>query len=142
SPRAVAHLMVGREIENASHFEPRTPGPVTLEARGVTLAWPGHAQKYRLRDVNLAVHAGEVVGIAGLMGAGRTELLECLYGSSRVPPTGEFFVNGRPVKFRHPADALAAGVALVTEDRKRLGLFAELTVGQNITLCDLREALR
>jgi ABC-type sugar transport system ATPase subunit len=142
SPRAVAHLMVGREIESASHFAARVPGAVMLEARGVTLFWPGHAQKYRLRDVNLTVHAGEVLGIAGLMGAGRTELLECLYGSSRVAPQGTVLVNGRPVTFRHPAEALAAGVALVTEDRKRLGLFVDLNVGQNITLCQLREALR
>jgi ABC-type sugar transport system ATPase subunit len=142
SPRAVAHLMVGREIENASNFSPRTPGTAVLEARQLSLAWPGHAQKYRLREINLTVHAGEVLGIAGLMGAGRTELLECLFGSSRLPPTGEILLNGRPVVFRHPADALAAGVALVTEDRKRLGLFDQLNVGQNITLGNLREALR
>jgi len=61
SPRAVAHLMVGREIESASHFGARVPGAAMLEARGVTLPWPGHAQKYRLRDVNLTVHAGEVL---------------------------------------------------------------------------------
>jgi ABC-type sugar transport system ATPase subunit len=131
--------MVGREIENAGSFPPRTAGPAVLEARKLSLAWPGHAQKYRLQDINLTVHAGEVVGIAGLMGAGRTELLECLYGSSRRPPTGAILLNGRPVAFRHPADALAAGVALVTEDRKRLGLFDQLSVGQNITLCNLRE---
>ncbi len=141
SPRAVAHLMVGREIENASSFPPRAPGPAVLEVRKLSLLWPGHAQKYRLRDISLAVKSGEVLGIAGLMGAGRTELLECLFGSSRVPPTGEILLNGRPVVFRHPADALAAGVALVTEDRKRLGLFDQLTVGQNITLCNLRETL-
>jgi ABC-type sugar transport system ATPase subunit len=142
SPRAVAHLMVGREIETASQFEPRLPGRAVLEARGLTLPWPGHAQKYRLYEVSLAVHAGEVLGIAGLMGAGRTELLECLYGSSRVAPTGDVLIDGRPAMFEHPAQALAAGVALVTEDRKRLGLFDQLSVGQNITLCDLREALR
>jgi ABC-type sugar transport system ATPase subunit len=134
--------MVGREIENASHFAARVPGAAMLEARGVTLPWPGHAQKFRLRDVSLRVHAGEVLGIAGLMGAGRTELLECLYGSSRVAPQGSVVVDGHEVKFRHPADALAAGVALVTEDRKRLGLFADLNVGQNITLCQLGESLR
>jgi ABC-type sugar transport system ATPase subunit len=142
SPRAVAHLMVGREIENASQFEPRLPGQAVLETRGLTLPWPGHAQKHRLHEVSLTVHAGEVLGIAGLMGAGRTELLECLFGSSRIAPTGAVFVDGRPAVFEHPSQALAAGVALVTEDRKRLGLFDQLTVGQNITLCDLREALR
>jgi ABC-type sugar transport system ATPase subunit len=142
SPRTVAHLMVGREIESASSFLPRIPGPAVLEVRKLSLAWPGHAQKFRLRDINLTVSAGEVLGIAGLMGAGRTELLECLFGSSRVPPMGQILLNGRPVVFRHPADALAAGVAFVTEDRKRLGLFDQLNVGQNITLCNLRESLR
>jgi ABC-type sugar transport system ATPase subunit len=142
SHRAVAHLMVGREIENASHFATREPGRVILEVCNLTLPWPGHAQKYRLRDVNLTVRAGEVLGIAGLMGAGRTELLECLYGSSRLPPQGTIRVNDREVNFRHPAQALAAGVALVTEDRKRLGLFVDLNVGQNITLCQLRDTLR
>ena len=76
------------------------------------------------------------------MGAGRTELLECLYGSSRVKPQGSILIDGQPVAFRHPAEALAAGVALVTEDRKRLGLFADLNIGQNITLCQLRDAVR
>ena len=142
SPLAVARLMVGREIENAGKFEPRAPGAARLEVRGLTLPWPGHAQKYRLRDVNLSVHAGEVLGIAGLMGAGRTELLECLYGSSRVKSQGSILIDGQPVSFRHPAEALAAGVALVTEDRKRLGLFADLNIGQNITLCQLRDAVR
>src|SRR3954447_6416885 len=142
SPLAVARLMVGRDIENASHFEPRAPGPARLEVHGLTLPWPGHAQKYRLRDVSLTVHAGEVLGIAGLMGAGRTELLECLYGSSRVKPRGSILIDGQPVAFCHPAQALAAGVALVTEDRKRLGLFADLNIGQNITLCQLSDAVR
>src|SRR5262249_8427087 len=94
-----------------------------------------------LRDVNLTVHVGEVLGIAGLMGAGRTELLECLYGSSRVPPQGTVLVNGKSVTFRHPAEALAAGVALVTEDRKRLGLFVDVKVGHNIAVCRWRGAL-
>ncbi|MGQ0633382.1 MAG: sugar ABC transporter ATP-binding protein [Planctomycetaceae bacterium] len=142
SPRAIAHLMVGREIETAAQFQPRDRGAAVLATKGVSLPWPGHAQQFRLRDVDLEVHAGEVLGIAGLMGAGRTELLECLYGSTHVRPTGTISMHGRPVAFRHPADALAAGIALVTEDRKRLGLFDRLDVGQNITLCSLRETRR
>ena len=74
------------------------------------------------------------------MGAGRTELLECLFGSSPEPPRGRVVLEGRDVHFDHPAQARAAGIALITEDRKRLGLFANMSVGANITMCTLSEA--
>ena len=73
------------------------------------------------------------------MGAGRTELLDCLFGSSVEPPTAEIRLDGQAVAFRHPAEAKAAGVALVTEDRKRLGLFSQMNVGENITICTLSD---
>jgi ribose transport system ATP-binding protein len=88
------------------------------------------------------LHAGEVLGIAGLMGAGRTELLECLFGVSQVPHQGRILVEGTAVRFEHPAEATEAGLALVTEDRKRLGLFSHMSVRENITLCTLEQALR
>ena len=68
------------------------------------------------------------------MGAGRTELLECLFGTSAEPPLGCIRLEGREVSFASAADARSAGIALVTEDRKRLGLFAQMTVGENITI--------
>ncbi len=139
NPREVTHLMVGREIENTHIGANRHAGEPVLELRNLSLAWPGHARGWRLKDINLTVRRGEIVGIAGLMGAGRTELLECLFGASSQPPQGEILLEGRAVKFDHPATARAAGVALVTEDRKRLGLFSHLSVGENITLCSLRE---
>ena len=80
-----------------------------------------------------------MLGIAGLMGAGRTELLECLFGAAAEPPQGKIELLGRDVKFRHPREARAAGIALVTEDRKRLGLFGAMNVGENISICTLRE---
>ena len=141
SSREVAHLMVGREIAVRTPGSQRTPGEMVLQIQRLSQAWPGHAQQYRLRDVTLHVRAGEVVGIAGLMGAGRTELLECLYGAGAPRPTGRILLNGQTVQFRHPAEALRAGLALVTEDRKRLGLFDQLDVGQNITLCALADAV-
>jgi ABC-type sugar transport system ATPase subunit len=139
-PRAITHRMVGREIE-ATQVEPRSIGDVVLEVQKLSLAWPGHARRWRLEEVSFSVRRGEIVGIAGLMGAGRTELLECLFGASQVPPTGRILLEDKVVKFRHPAEAREAGLALVTEDRKRLGLFADLTVGQNITICELIRAL-
>jgi ABC-type sugar transport system ATPase subunit len=141
SPREVTHLMVGREIESVNLGEGRHPGDVVLEVRELSLPWTGHARAWRLRDISFELRRGEIVGIAGLMGAGRTELLECLFGSSLEPPRGQILLEGREARFAHPAEALAAGIGLVSEDRKRLGLFSQMTVGENITICTLRQAV-
>ncbi len=134
--------MVGREIEEVHLGKGRRPGECLLDVQNLSLPWPGHARKWRLRDINFSLRSGEVLGIAGLMGAGRTELLECLFGVSVVPPEGQIVIEEQPARFRHPADAMKAGIALVTEDRKRQGLFGHLSVRENITLCTLPEALR
>jgi ABC-type sugar transport system ATPase subunit len=142
TPREVMHLMVGREVEETELNEPRRPGDVVLEVRNLSLSWPGHARKWRLRNVNLTLYRGEILGLAGLMGAGRTEFLECLFGSGTEIPQGQILLDGRPVLFRHPAAAMRAGIALVTEDRKRLGVFANLDVGRNISVCTLDAVTR
>lgn len=139
NPREITHLMVGREIEETDLGQPRTVGKVVLEVRNLSLPRPGHARRWQLREINFSLRRGEILGLAGLMGAGRTELLECLFGSSPQVPQGEILLDGRKVLFRHPAEAMRAGVALVTEDRKRLGIFANLDVGRNISICTLRE---
>jgi ABC-type sugar transport system ATPase subunit len=141
TPRQITHLMVGREIEETRLGEGRTPGDVVLEVCDLSLPWTGHARQWRLRNLSFSLRRGEILGIAGLMGAGRTELLECLFGAAVEPPTGQVRVEGRVVTFRHPAEALRAGVALVTEDRKRLGVFAHMTVRDNITICTLADAV-
>ncbi|HJT75826.1 MAG TPA: sugar ABC transporter ATP-binding protein, partial [Gemmataceae bacterium] len=127
--REITHLMVGREIESVHLGAGRSPGDVVLEVQQLALPWTGHARAWRLKDISFSLRRGEIVGIAGLMGAGRTELLECLFGSSPERPRGRILLEGREVNFAHPAEACAAGIALVTEDRKRLGLFAQMTVG-------------
>ena len=138
--REVTHLLVGREIEETSFDQPRQPGEVVLKIENLSLPWPGHARPWRLKDISLSLRRGEVLGIAGLMGAGRTELLECLFGASEIPPVGRIVLDGQSVSFTHPEEAVAAGMSLVTEDRKRLGLFSHLTVRDNITVCTLDEA--
>ncbi|MFM7208017.1 MAG: sugar ABC transporter ATP-binding protein [Planctomycetaceae bacterium] len=149
SPREITGWMVGRDI--AGHHvdgrrnrvgESRSGSPKLLEIRGLTLPWPGHPRGHRLANVSLDLHAGEVLGIAGLMGAGRTELLETIFGAGEQTWTGEILLDGHPVRFSHPAEARAAGIALVTEDRKRLGLFPELDVAANVSLCRLHAAAR
>lgn len=137
SPQEVTHLMVGREIEAVDFGGQRKAGEVLLRVENVSLPWPGHARGWRLKDVSLELRRGEILGIAGLMGAGRTELLECLFGAASLPPSGRILLGGREVRFRHPREACRAGIGLVTEDRKRLGLFSAMNVGENISICTL-----
>ena len=138
----ITKLMVGRDIESLDLGDRPPRGAKVLEVRNLSLAWPGHARGYRLKDISLELYRGEVLGIAGLMGAGRTELLECLFGASAIPPTGEILLDGVSIMPRHPSEAKRAGLALVTEDRKRLGIFSTMNVGRNISMCSLREATR
>ena len=137
TPRAIAHLMVGRDLVPRKKHSTERAAAVVLETRHLSLASPGHSRGWRLHDVNLKLHRGEILGIAGLMGAGRTELLECLFGASHLPPQGEILLEGSPRRFGHPSQAMQAGIAMVTEDRKRLGLFTHMTVRENITVCAL-----
>jgi ABC-type sugar transport system ATPase subunit len=133
-PAQVVRWMVGREIA-AMHYEPHPIGArAMLEVAGLSLASPPHSGRPSLSNVSFQVHAGEVLGVAGLLGAGRTELLEALFGASPNPPSGTITLDGRDGRFRTPGEAIAAGVALVTEDRKALGLFSEMTVAENITI--------
>jgi rhamnose transport system ATP-binding protein len=118
-------LMVGRPIEDAYPSRLATPGETLLEVRGLTAAG--------LRDVSISVRAGEIVGLFGLVGAGRTELARVLFGLERADG-GTATLRGRPYAPRSPADAIAAGVAYVPEDRPRHGVLLDLDVGANVVL--------
>ena len=139
TPREITHLMVGRDLGESQFGANRSPGDCVMRVTDLSLPWRGHVRQWRLKDIHFSVRQGEVVGIAGLMGAGRTELLECLYGASPEAPQGRIELNGRPVQFSHPEEALRAGIALVTEDRKRYGLFTTLNVREHITLSSLSD---
>jgi ABC-type sugar transport system ATPase subunit len=142
SPREVTGWMVGRDIAGHEFHGRRQRGERLLEIRGLTLPWPEHPRGYRLADVSLDLHAGEILGVAGLMGAGRTELLETIFGAGPATWTGSIRLDGKPVRFHHPREACAARIAMVTEDRKRFGLFPDLDVAANVSLCSLTAALR
>ena len=134
SPEQVVRWMVGREIAGL-HFEHRpVAGDAVLKVENLSLPSPPHSGRPSLSGVSFEARAGEVLGVAGLLGAGRTELLEALFGASPAPPTGSIVLDGRPAVFDGPGRAIAGGVALVTEDRKNLGLFAEMAVAENITI--------
>ncbi len=137
----ITRLMVGRELSSFASTA-RNPGKeCVLEVQGLKLGWPGHARGYRLKDISFHLNRGEILGIAGLMGAGRTELLECIFGAAPQTPSGKIYLEGRPINVRNPSDACRLGIALVTEDRKRLGLFPEMSVGKNIAMCGLKQML-
>jgi ribose transport system ATP-binding protein len=136
TPRQIAHFMVGRELnwESPPQKVDSNSVPPVLAVKNLYRRWPNHPRQWKLRDVSFEARPGEIVGFAGLMGAGRTELFECLFGQSEDDFHGDVRVNGRAVRFQHPAEAIEAGVAMVTEDRKRLGLFSNLCVAANISL--------
>ena len=129
SLREIISYMVGREIkEKFPHVECEA-GDVIFEVK--------HLNAGRLvRDVNLRVRKGEIVGIAGLMGAGRTETTRAIFG---VDPkdSGEIILEGRRVTIRRPEDSIRAGIVLVPEDRKRDGLCVKLSIRDNIALPNL-----
>jgi ribose transport system ATP-binding protein len=132
-PGDLIRLMVGRALEN--HFPELPPvapdAPVVLDVRGISAASGVH-----VNDVAFAVRAGEIVGLAGLVGAGRTEIVRAIAGAD-VPTKGEIRIGGERVVVRSPRSAIAAGIALITEDRKAQGLVLGMTVRENTTLAHL-----
>jgi inositol transport system ATP-binding protein len=127
-------LMVGREM--ADIYPPRS-----LPTEEVLLEVSGLTREPAYRDVGFTIRRGEVVALAGLMGAGRTEVASALYGLQPAT-SGQIRFKGVSLIVRKPQDALAAGIGMVTEDRKGLGLIPALGVGQNITLTALRTLCR
>ncbi len=127
-------MMVGRDL-SAYYREVRSsPGPARLEVRNLVRSGVLHG-------VSLTVRAGEIVGLAGLVGAGRTELARCLCGVDPID-AGEIWVDGQRVTIRSPQDAVRQGIVLVPEDRKQQGLVLVLSVRENIALSVLRHLAR
>ncbi|MCX5477556.1 sugar ABC transporter ATP-binding protein [Kaistia geumhonensis] len=127
--------MSGQRLQRLyPHHEPPPPAPPLLSVRNLTIAGRFGVNR-GVSDVGFDVRPGEILGLAGLLGSGRTEILHAIYG--RIPFAGEIAIAGRPVTIRKAGDARAAGIALLTEDRKRDGLLFNLPVGANITIGNL-----
>ena len=131
----VIALMVGRQLQARERSIPDTSGhEVLLEARGLNRGrW--------VRDVSFSVRRGEILGFAGLMGSGRTEVARAVFGADTLD-SGEVRVRGLPIRLRSPEDAVRAGIGYLSEDRKQLGLATGMDVAANITLPSLKRWLK
>ena len=127
TPRVVIDEIIGRKLEHALEYQERQVGDeVLLEARGLSTAT-------KLRGVDFKLRQGEVLGLAGLMGSGRTELARALFGIDPLE-AGELLLMGEPIKIANPRDAMAHGVALIPEDRRAQGLILDHAVRENFLL--------
>lgn len=122
-------LMVGRELTDLFPKEEAEIGEVVLSVQGLN-------RGSVVKDVSFELHRGEILGLAGLMGAGRTEVLETVFGIEKAD-SGEILLNGKALRIRQPSDAIRAGMALLTEDRKLNGIMGVLSVRDNITAAAL-----
>jgi ABC-type sugar transport system ATPase subunit len=123
----VVRMMIGRQL--AQTVPEHLAKPLGAERlRAVTLSSPG-----KFRDVSFTLHAGEVLGMAGLVGSGRSEVVQGIFGLD-PQTTGQVFVDGRSTAIRHPQQAMAVGIGLVSEDRKRQGIVPDMSCLENATL--------
>ena len=125
--------MVGRSLESYYPKETVPIGEVALEIRDFSVAHPFAAGKKIVDGVSLSVRKGEILGIAGLVGAGRSELMNAVFGKD-PKLCGEVFVHGKKVNIRNPQDAIRLGIGLVTEDRKKDGIIGVMSIRENLTL--------
>jgi rhamnose transport system ATP-binding protein len=128
-------MMIGREISSVFPKRPVPRGDVAIDVRGVRNRSAG------LRDISFSVRQGEILGVAGLVGSGRTQLAETLFG---VTPAdgGEIVREGRPIAIGSPADAIAAGIAYVPEDRRQHGVVLDMSIAANASLASLDRVSR
>jgi D-xylose transport system ATP-binding protein len=135
-------MMVGREMHALYPPVQHPVGEVVMAARHIT-CWDTHnPQRKRVDNVGFAVRRGEILGIAGLVGAGRTEMVSALFGAYPGRSTAHITLHGQPVRINTPAQAIACGLGLVPEDRKRHGIVPLLGVDANITLATLAQHVR
>ncbi len=125
----LVRLMANRELKEHFPKQKATIGDEVLRVEGLT-------REQVLEDIHFSLHRGEILGIAGLLGAGRTELARAIFGVDRIT-SGNIYVHGKPVSIKSPAQAIRMGMGFLTEDRKNQGLVLVLSVNENISLPNL-----
>jgi ABC-type sugar transport system ATPase subunit len=133
------YMMVGRVLEKLYPRVEHSRGELVFEVRNFTVYDPNNTHKKIIDNVNFEAYRGEIVGIAGLMGAGRTEFVSSIFGAFPGKVEGDIFLEGKKVTINNPVDAIKHGIALVSEDRKGSGLVLGMDIKQNISLASLDE---
>jgi len=138
-PDRLVGWMVGREL--SGQFPPRrgVRGPKVLEVENLRIADPAGVRRWAVEGVTFDLHAGEILGVAGLHGSGKSELADGLFGAHGRPAGGTVRLRGRAFAARSPRDSVASGLALLTSDRKGTGLVPIMSVGRNISLAAIRD---
>ena len=137
-PDELVRMMVGREITHRRSDGAAETGDELLRVEDLTTEARDPRGRPRLDGISFGLRCGEILGVAGLMGAGRTELLESLFGLHELTRPARITIGGARVSVKDPQDAIKAGVALVSEDRKGQGLVLGMDVGSNVTLARLK----
>lgn len=135
----MVRLMVGRDIKTDTPRATTTSSPEVLRVENLCLMHPTRRQDFLLKEVSFNAHGGEALGIFGLMGAGRTELLETIFGLHPQTSSGSIVINDKAVNIKSPTDAITHGIALAPEDRKREGVIMGMTVEENVSLACLQK---
>jgi ABC-type sugar transport system ATPase subunit len=130
--------MVGRKITQRFPRKPHKKGETVLEVKNWTINNPDLPDKAMIKDVSFKVNKGEILGIAGLMGAGRTELMMSLVGAYGIKKSGEITLNGKKTNLKSPKEAIENGLSYCTEDRKGNGLILKMDVSKNISISSLK----
>jgi len=138
----IVRMMVGRDIKDFFVKSDVTKSREVFSVRDMCLAHPRRQGDYVVDNVSFTVKAGEVLGLFGLMGAGRTELLETIFGLHPKRSSGCIFLNGREIKVNSPIDAINFGIGFITEDRKLEGLVLQMSVAASISLASLEQTER
>jgi D-xylose transport system ATP-binding protein len=136
--KELVSLMVGREITDFYPKAPHTKGDVVLSIKNLTLYDAELTTRKKIDSVSFNIFKGEILGIAGLMGSGRTELLTGIFGAWNGKKIGSIIFKGQETNFKSPHQAIESGIALVTEDRKRFGLVVNSSIAINLNLASLK----
>lgn len=133
----IIKFMVGRDLKNLFPYEEHEVGEVILEIKNFSVPDLYSVKKNKVKNANFFLKKGEILGVAGLIGAGRTELVSSIYGSYPKKYSGEINLNGEIIKIINPKDAINQGIFMVPEDRKNHGIVGVLSVRENISLPNL-----